>query len=267
MPQRGTGWLRDPDLARYIDLMTPGSMVKPPVGATPTLVTTDNASRWAPPFRDQQQSEFCARFSTCAAIEHAEFRAGLPPVEKSPLFLAWLSSPPGEQGRNTGTWVHLAMDAATRYGVPSADQYPWSIASPGGSYLERLKHAPDEGSYRIAARHQILKRQRITDGDWPSMVSLFQRGIGFTINVPLRQSALAVMESGHGGPVDNSSGSIVGYHSMYAYDAVVIGGKQYARVRNQWGPDTDFLYWPVGRFGTDEATDGQCVLSVEEVRP
>lgn len=263
--QRGTGWLPDDPLSRFIDRMTPGSTVVPPVGATPALVQTDNASRWAPPFRDQQLSQFCARFSTCAAIEHAEFRAGLPAVEKSPLFLAWLSAPPGEQGRNTGTWVYLAMQAATTYGVPSEDQYPWSTTA--ANYLARMKVRPDDESFKVASRHQILVTQRVPDGSWPAMVALFQRGIGFTLNVPLRQSALAVMESGHGGIVDNSGGSIVGYHSLYAYDAVVIGGKQYARVRNSWGPDTDFLYWPVGRFGTDEATDGRAVLSVEEVRP
>lgn len=260
---RGTGWRPDDPLTRYLDSVMPGAVMKPPVGAL-GAVETDNAAKFLPRFKDQKRSQFCVRFAVTTLIEHLESRLGLPYVAKSPLMLAWTSAAPGDQGRNVGTYVALGVQAAATYGVCSDDHYPFERQP--GDYLIRLKLRPDDETFRIAERHQVTKSQRIPDGDWPTMAGSLQRGISFAFGTPLRSSALALMNTDKGGVVDNSSGAIEGYHSMVALDGVVVGGKQYVRLIDSWGPRTEPLLWPVGRYGTDEWTDNRAVLAVEEVK-
>lgn len=257
----GTGYRPDDDAHRVTDEHAGKMLTIAPVSAG--TFETDNRALFNPPRRNQKKSNFCVRFAMDRALRHLAARKKQKDIPFSPLFMAWNDAMPGDQGYNVGTQIYLSAQAATKYGVCSDDAYPFEISP--DDYLTRMKWRPNGEAYREAERHQMTESLRIENGDWLMMAATLQRGIGFVFGMPIRESALKVMNPAKGGIIDNSGGKIIAYHAMYVIDAKIVGGQQHVEIDGSWAEENPLLL-PVGKFGTDEFTDIRVVVDQEEVK-
>lgn len=237
------GLLPDP-LSHVVEDDLLGLSYTPKAFGAPVLQTTHNRDVDSPPIRDQQRSEFCTRVAGVECIRYARAKQGLPVYPLSPMFIAWDSSMPGQQGRNAGTSISQFDRAARTYGVTSEDQAPWLP-----SYLDDLKRRPTEDSYRVAERHRVVESLRLPDASPDAILSALIDGWIVQIGRPVDQ---AYEDVPNGTGIYTPAGAVIGLHSTRIVDVEEVSGMWRFVEVNQWSES-----W---------ARKGVCYTPIEDAR-